>query len=143
MKYWIIFVLVLGSALVLSSGSSRLFAQACKDEETMVGDFKKAVADLVETVKKESLVDFERSYHQKSATTKMSLFSGFVEGTLNCLQTRAKDPNILKADADAAKSKIDTYAKLKDKIKQDRDALKAAQTEKEAKTVIEKLSYPK
>jgi hypothetical protein len=31
----------------------------------------------------------------------------------------------------------------KDEIKQDRDALKAAQTEKEAKAVIEEFSYTK
>jgi Na+-transporting NADH:ubiquinone oxidoreductase subunit NqrA len=143
MKCRILFALVLGSALVLSSGSPRLAAQVCHDEEDMVGVFKSSVADLVETVKKESFVDFEKAFHQKSAMTKLSLLGNFVEGLLNCLQKRANDPATLKEDADAAKAKIDLYSKLKDKIKRDRDALKAAQTEKEAKALIEKFAYSK
>ena len=64
-----------------------------------------------------------------------------VDGLLNCLQKRASDPTTLKEDADAAKGKIDVYNKLKEKIKQDRDALKAAQTEKDAKALIEKFAF--
>jgi Na+-transporting NADH:ubiquinone oxidoreductase subunit NqrA len=143
MKCWIVFGLVLGSAFVLLSGSPRVTAQVCHDEEDMVSVFKKAVADLVETVKKESLGDFEKAFHQKSTMTKMSLLSGFVEGLLSCLQKRANDPTTLKEDAAAAKAKIDTYNKLKAKIQQDRDALKAAHTEKEAKALIEKFAYTK
>jgi hypothetical protein len=47
-----------------------------------------------------------------------------------------------KEDADAAKRKIEAYSKLKDKIKQDRDAVKAEPTAKEAKALIEKIAYP-
>jgi len=143
MNPWPVIATALTSALLLASGPALLSAQVCQDEEVMVGDFTKALADLAETVKKESLADFEKFHHQRSAATKMSLLGGFVEGLLNCLQSHASDPATLKEDADAAKRKIEVYSKLKEKIKQDRDALKAAQTEKEAKTVIEKLSYPK
>jgi len=66
-----------------------------------------------------------------------------VNGLVNCLQKAANDPATLKEDADAAKGKIDAYNKLKDKIMQDRDALKAAQSEKEAKALIEKFAYSK
>jgi hypothetical protein len=141
MKHLTVFVLVLGSTLLLPSGSSQLSAQVCKDDEGMVADYKKAVVDLVETVNKESLVDFQRAYHQRSLTTKLTLYATMVDGLINCLQKRANDPTTLKPDADAAKAKIETYSKLKDKIKQDRDALKAAQTDKDAKTLIEKFSY--
>ena len=141
MKYWIVFALVLGSAFVLSSGSSRLYAQVCKDEEGMVADYKKTVTDLAQTVKKESLLDFEKAFHQKNVMTKMTLFASTVEGLLSCLQKRANDPATLKEDADAAKGKIGAYNKLRDKIKQDREALKAAQTEKEAKALIEKFDF--
>ena len=107
----------------------------------MVGVFKKAVADLVETAKKESLQDFEKKYHQKSATSKLSMLSGFTEGLLNCLRDRAKDPATPKEDAEAAKAKIEVYSKLKDQVKRDQEALKAAQTEKEAKALVEKFAF--
>jgi hypothetical protein len=142
MKCWIVFVFVLGSAFLLLSGRPQLSAQVCKDDEGMVADYRKTVTDLVETVKKESLLDFERAFHQKNITTKLTLFGSTVDGLINCLQKRANDPTTLKEDADAAKGKIDTYNKLKDKIKQDRDAVKAAQSGKEAKALIEKFAYP-
>jgi hypothetical protein len=143
MKCWIVFALVLGSTLLLPSGPAQLSAQVCKDEEGMVADYRKAVTDLVEIVKKESLLDFEKLFHQKNATTKLTLFGSMVNGMISCLQKTANDPATPKEDADAAKAKIDAYTKLKDKIMQDRDALKAAQSGKEAKALIEKLAYPK
>jgi hypothetical protein len=141
MKCWTIFALVLGSAFVLTLGSRQLSAQVCTDEEGMVTYYKKNATDLVEKVKKESLQDFAKAFHQKVMTTQLTLFSGTVDGLLNCLQKRANDPTTLKEDADAAKGKINTYNKLKDTIKQDRDTLKAVQTEKDAKAVIEKFAY--
>ena len=143
MKCWIVFALILGSILVVPFGPLQLSAQVCKDEEGMVADYTKSVAEMVETVKKESLVDFERAFHQKSATAKLGLLGSMVDGYISCLQKRASDPTTAKEDADAAKGKIDTYTKLKDKIMQDRDALKAAQTGKEAKALIEKFAYGK
>jgi hypothetical protein len=143
MKCRIVFALVLGSALLLPSGPAQLSAQVCKDEEGMVAEYRKTVTDLVETVRKESLLDFEKAYHQKNVMTKLMLFGNTVNGLISCLQKTANDPTALKEDADAAKGKIDVYNKLKDKIKQDRDALKAAQTDKEAKALIEKLVYTK
>jgi len=142
MKCWIVFALVLGSALVLPSGPPQLSAQVCKDEEGMAADYKKAVMEMVETVKKERLLDFEKAFHQKSVTNKLTFFGSMVDGYISCLQKRASDPTTPKEEADAAKGKIDAYSKLKDKIKQDRDAVKAAQTEKEAKALIEKIAYP-
>ena len=38
-------------------------AQACKDEASMVSESQKALADVLATVKKEALPDFERAYH--------------------------------------------------------------------------------
>ena len=141
MKFRIVFALVLGSAFVLPSGVPQLSAQVCKDEEGMVADYKKTVTDLVETVKKESLMDFQKAFHQRNVMSKMTFFGSVVDGMINCLQKRANDPSATKVDADAAKGKIDSYNKLKDKIKQNRDALKAAQSEKEAKALIEKFDF--
>jgi len=141
MKCWTVFALVLGSAFVLSLGSLQLSAQVCRDEEGMVTYYKKNVTDLVETIKKESLQDFEKAFHQKTMMTNLTLFGSMVDGLLNCLQKRANDPTTLKEDADAAKGKIDAYNKLKDKIKQNRDALKAVQTGKDGKALIEKFAF--
>jgi hypothetical protein len=141
MKCWTVFALVLGSAFVLSLALRQLSAQVCGDEEGMVNYYRKNVTDLVETVKKESLPDFEKAFHQKTIMTNLTLFGSMVDGLLNCLQKRANDPATLKEDADAAKGKIDVYNKLKDKIKQDRDALKAAQTGKDSKALIEKFTF--
>ena len=141
MKCWTVFALVLGSAFVLSLVSLRLSAQVCGDEEGMVNYYRKNATDLVETVKKESLQDFEKAFHQKTMMTNLTLFGSMVDGLLNCLQKRANDPATLKEDADAAKGKIDVYNKLKDKIKQDRETLKAAQTGKDAKALIEKFAF--
>jgi hypothetical protein len=107
----------------------------------MVDYYRKNVTDLAETVKKESLPDFEKAYHQKVMMTHLSLFGSTVDRFLDCLHKRASDPTTLKEDADAAKGKIDAYNKLKDKIKQDRDALKAVQTGKDAKALIEKFAF--
>jgi len=142
MKCWIVFALVLGGASILPSGLPQLFAQGCKDEEGMVADYKKAVTDMVETVKKESLQDFERAFHQKNVANKLTFFGSMVDGYISCLQKSASDPATPKEDADAAKRKIEAYSKLKDKIKQDRDAVKAEPTAKEAKALIEKIAYP-
>jgi len=141
MKCWIVSALVLGSAFVLPSGPRQLFAQVCKDEEGMVTEYKKTVTDLVETVKKESLLDFQKAFHQRNVMSKMTFFGSVVDGMINCLQKRANDPAAPKADSDAAKGKIDVYNKLKDTIKQNREALKAVQSEKEAKALIEKFTF--
>ena len=141
MKCWTVFALVLGSAFLLSLGSKPLSAQVCKGEEGMVAAYKSTVTDLVETVKKESLIDFQKAFHQKNVTTKLTLYGSTMNGLISCLQKAADDPATLKPDADAAKGRIDAYNKLKDKITQDRDALKAAKSDKEAKALIEKLVY--
>jgi hypothetical protein len=141
MKSRIVFALVLGSASLLPSGLPQIFAQGCKDEEGMVADDKKAVTDMVETVKKESLQDFEKTFHQKSVANKLTFFGSMVDGYISCLQKLASDPATPKEDADAARGKIDAYSKLKEKIKQDRDAVKGARTGKEAKAHIEKIAY--
>ena len=133
--------LVLGSACALLPGSLQISAQVCKDEEGMVTDYKQAVTELVATVKKESPVDFEKSFHQKTVMTKLTLLGSMVDGLVSCLEKRVGDPAILQEDSTAAKGKLVTYNKLKDTIKQDREALKAAQSGKEAKAVIEKFVF--
>jgi len=116
-----------------------LSAQACKDEESMVAFYKKDLAEMVETVKKESLPDFEKAYHQKSSLSKLTLYGLNVDTLLSCLDKAAQDTTATKEQVEAYKAKHETNAKLKGKIQQDGNKLKAAEAPKEAKALIEKF----
>jgi len=134
---WVLFLL--GATLGFFHGPRQLFAQACKDEEGMVADRKKAMSDLVVTVQKESLPDFQKAFHQKGTLTKLTLYSTMVDGLLSCLDKAAQDTTALKEQVDAYKAKREAYAKLKDKIQNERNALKSAGAPKDAKALIEKF----
>jgi hypothetical protein len=131
--------LVVGAILVLSFGPQQLRAQACKDEEGMVTEWKKTLGDLVATVKKESLTDFEKAFHQKASLNKLTFYGSSVDGVLACLDKAAQDPATPKEDADGYKAKRATYAKLKEKLQEDRSALKSTGAPKEAKELIAKF----
>jgi hypothetical protein len=133
--------LLIGLALGILLWPQPLSAQACKDEESMVDFYKKDLAELVGTVRKESLADFEKAYHQRSSLTKLSLYGSTVDSLLNCLDKAGQDPTATKEEVDAYKTKRETYAKLKAKIQQNRDALKATEAPKDAKALIEKFDF--
>jgi hypothetical protein len=114
-----------------------LFAQACQDEEEMSKSTLKDVTDLVGTVKKESLEDFEKSYHQKSYLSKAAFSVSMITGLVACLDKAAQDSTATKEQADTYKAKREGYAKLKGKIEQSRNAVKSAE-QKDAKALIEK-----
>lgn len=114
-------------------------AQACKDEQAMKDESKKALAELVSTVKQESLPDFERNYHQKNAVNKLNFFGMAVQGLLDCLEKAQQDPAASKEAVAESKAQYETYAKLKEKVQHDMDALKAMTASKDAKPFIEKL----
>ena len=65
--------LLLGAGVGLLLGPQHAFAQACKDEVSMVDGSKQAVMEFTATVKKESLADFTTMDHQKSAVNKLGL----------------------------------------------------------------------
>jgi hypothetical protein len=123
----------------LTAWPHKAAAQACKDEESMVEESKKALAQLIVTVKQESLPDFDRAYHQKSAVNKLNFLGIAVDSLLACLQKVGQDSSAAKDVVEAAKAKHETYAKLKAKIQQDRDTLKALTNSKDAKAYVEKL----
>ena len=116
-----------------------LFAQACQDDEEMSKTTLKDITDLVGTVKKESLGDFERAYHQKSYLSKAGFCLSVIGGLVGCLDKAAQDATATKEQVDAYKAKRESYAKLKDKIEQSRNAVKAAE-QKDAKALIEKAA---
>jgi len=134
---WI--ALLMGIGLGLIVGPHFAAAQSCKDEQSMVDESRKLLAEEISTVKQESLPDFEKSYHQKSVVNKLSFFGVAVDSLLTCEEKAEQDTSASKEVTEAAKTKHDTYAKLKDRIQHDHDALKALTVPKDAKQYVEKL----
>ena len=132
-------VLLLGACLGFFLAPRPLAAQACKDEEGMVTDYKKDMGDLLTTVRKESLSDVERAYHQKSSAAKLTFYSSIVDSLVECLDKAAQDPATPKEQLDGLKARHDSFAKLKETIQHDRAGLKAAQEPKDAKALIAKF----
>ena len=133
---------IIGTVLLVGGlagclGQRTLFAQACQDDEEMSKTTLKDVTDLVGTIKKENLGDFEKAYHQKSYVSKAGFSLTVIAGLVSCLDKAAQDSTASKEQADAYKAKRDSYAKLKEKIEQSRSAVKSAE-QKDAKALIER-----
>lgn len=105
----------------------------------MSNESKKALAEFVETVKKESLGDFQKAYHRQSSLNKLNFSLTSVNGLLSCLDKALQDTTATKEDLDAYKAKREAYAKRKEGIERDRKALKDATDVKEAKALVEKF----
>ena len=131
--------LLLGAGVGLFLAPHQALAQACKDEVSMVEASKQALLELTETVKKESLQDFERLNHQKSVVNKLSVHDSMLGGLVSCLDNAAKDTTATKEQAEAARTEHDAAAKLQEKIQHARTAIKDAHAPKEAKALTEKL----
>lgn len=137
----------IGIVLLIGITPTALFGQrtrapapeACQDEAAMLGEATKTVTDLVEAVKKESLQDFQKAYHQKSCLSKLTFCVSAVSGLVSCLEKAAEDTLATKQQVADYKAKRERYSKLQDRITQDRNALKATEVAKEAKVLIEKL----
>ena len=137
-KVWEITLLV-AAGVGLLLGPPPVWAQACKDETSMVEGSKQALTEFMETVKKEILADFETMNHQKSAENRLGLHSDMLGELASCLDKAAQDATATKEAAAAAKAQHDAMVKLQDKVKQQQGAIKDAKTSKEAKALIEKL----
>lgn len=120
-----------------------LLAQGCDEDEAMVEGYIKDLGELVGTTQKESLAEFERSYHQRTCLTKLSLSLGVVKELESCLDKAGQDPAATKDQADGDKAKHEKYAKLQGKIEQNQKDLKAAEESKAAKTLISKFDFAK
>jgi hypothetical protein len=105
----------------------------------MVDASKQTLVELTETVKKESLSDFESLNHQKSAVNKLTIHDSMLGELVRCLEKAAQDPAAPKQAVEAAKAQHDAAAKLLEKIQHEQAAIKDAQASKDAKALIEKL----
>jgi hypothetical protein len=131
--------LLAGAGIGLFLAPHQVLAQACQDETSMVETSKQALIGLTETVKKESLQDFQRLNHQKSLVNKLAVHDSMLGGLVSCLDTAAQDTTAPKEQAEAAKAQHDAAAKLQEKIQHARAAIKDAHSPKEAKALTEKL----
>ena len=127
------------AVLVNAHAPQALFAQACKDEQAMIDEFKQALVTTVDAVKKESLDNFERAFHQKSCLTKLTLAINAMDEVLSCLDKASQDASATKEQVTAYKAQKDSDAKLKEKLTQYKSQLKAIEAPKDAKALIEKF----
>lgn len=141
MQRAITMVVILGAMGSCFFSPVRLAAQQCQDEEAVVVDYTKSLTKLVETTRKEGLPEFEKSYHQKACLTKLTLCLGMIDELDGCLEKASVDTTATKDQVEAYKAKRATYAKLKDKVEEDKKALKALEDSKAAKTLMEKFDF--
>jgi hypothetical protein len=132
---------LMGMLCAMALSASRLRAQGCDDDEAMVSSYIKDLEGLVDTARKESLEQFEKSYNQRTCLTKLSLSMAMVKESEDCFDKAAHDPAATKEQASSNQSKHDKYAKLQGKIEQDQKVLKAATEPKNAKAAIEKFDF--
>jgi hypothetical protein len=132
-------ILLIGACVWLLSGPQRAFAQACKDEASMVEGSKQGLSELIQAVKNEGLPDFQRLNHQKSAVNKLSLHVSMMGELVSCLEKAAQDTTASKEQVEVAKTQRDAAAKLQEKIRHELDAIKDAKVPKEAKALLEKV----
>ena len=137
MKTGIVLFLFLAGALSGLAEDKKSTSQACADEETMVTDYQKGISDLVGTVHKEKLEEFERAFHRKSCLNKLNLCEGILDTATACFDDSIKNSSTSKADAESYRAKRDAYAKLKARLIQYRDSLKTKEEDKAAKALIE------
>jgi hypothetical protein len=139
MKRRILTIILTGPLLFGLPILQSLHSQTCSDDEGMVKSYVLSLADLVGTVKKESLSDFTKDYHQQSCLTRLTLSLGIIDSLIDCLTKAAKDPAATQDQVAEVKGKLEKYAKLKSVLEQDRNTLKAAKDTKTAKSIIEKF----
>ena len=127
------------AVLVNTLAPQPLFAQACKDEQAMIDELKQGLVSTVDAVKKESLDNFEKAFHQKSCLSKLTVAINAMDEVMSCLDKASQDASATKEQAAAYKAQRDSDAKLKEKLTQYKSQLKAIEAPKEAKALIEKF----
>lgn len=115
--------------------------ESCKDPETVVTAVQQDLAETVNTVKKESLDDFEREFHQQASMSKLSIYLQTVSDVLSCFEKASHDPQTSKSQQDEIQRKQSAYKKLQTTAQADLQALKTVKEPKDAKADIEKFDF--
>ncbi|MGH9397365.1 MAG: hypothetical protein ACRD18_11020 [Terriglobia bacterium] len=147
MKKLIILAALLGVGLGRSFAFPSLQSQAatapkaCQDLATVVSSVEKDLSGTVATVKKESLDDFVRQFHQQVVGSRLSTCLIMTNQLLDCLDKAAKDPATAKTDVDSIKTSQDAYTKLKNTLQQYAQTLKNVKDPKTAKSDVENFDF--
>jgi hypothetical protein len=149
MRRTVVVVITLGVCLLAcvclpafqGQSQSQSQAPACVAEESVVVAIKADLADTVSTIKKESLDNFEKQFHQQACMSKLSICLSSVDELVGCLDKATHDAGAGKQQIATCKAKEDTYTKLKSALQQDIAQLKAAKDPKTAKSDIEQFDF--
>lgn len=131
----------LPGALAFAQAQTAPPAKACQEDETVVASVLTHLNDTVGTVKKESLDDFVRQYHQQVVSSRLSTSIVMTNILLDCLDKAAKDPSTPKSNLASIKASQDAYTKLKNAMQQDVDTLKTTKDPKTAKDDISNYNF--
>ena len=112
----------------------QLAAQSCGDDQAAADGEVKAAADMVDAVKKESQVDFEAKFHQKSCLNTLTFALSALNEAIACYDKAG--PAAGAPAAAGQTSPRDSDSKLKERITQYRNDLKSADDPKKAKALI-------
>ncbi len=136
-----ILIVILAASFLFGLSIQPFFGQTCNDDEGMVKSYLLGINNLISSVKKENLSDFEKDYHEQSCLTRLTLSLSVVNMLINCLDKSAQSTTATKEQVTAIKSKLQTYVKLKSALEHDRATLKAAKDAKTAKSIIEDFTF--
>lgn len=115
--------------------------ESCKDPEAVVTAVQQDLAATVNTVKKESLDDFEREFHQQASMSKLSIYLQTVGDVLSCFEKASQDPQVSQSQRDEIQRKQSAYKKLQTTAQADLQDLKTAKEPKAAKADVEKFDF--
>ncbi|HEX5482683.1 MAG TPA: hypothetical protein VFZ08_08670 [Terriglobia bacterium] len=115
--------------------------ESCKDPEAVVTAVQQDLAATVSAVKKESLDDFEREFHQQASMSKLSIYLRTVSDVLSCFEKASQDPQVSQSQRAEIQRKQSTYKKLQTTAQADLQELKTAKEPKVAKADVEKFDF--
>lgn len=133
--------LAAAAAFAVPQAETTAPTKACQPDETVVGSVMKDVTTTIATVKKESLDDFQRLFHQQVVGSRLSTTLLMTNMLLDCLDKAAKDPSTPKSDLASIQTSQKSYTQLKTAIQQDIAKVKSTKDPKAAKSEIETFSF--
>jgi hypothetical protein len=136
MKKGVFLFLIVAAAAASPADDKKSQEEVCTDEEAMVASYRTSLADLIATVQKENLAEFERAFHRRSCLSKLGLCEGILDAANACYDEALKKPSMPKATLEACRAKREAFAKLKEKLVRYREALKEKEDDKSAKALI-------
>ncbi len=147
MKYFLVVALILTTAGVGIAKKKKKKSDEppppppCIEEEGIIQSYRQQLIDLVAKVKSESLGEFERNYHQKTAENFLTFWSSNLDVILECYQKALEDPLTTKEIKAEVEPKLESSTGQVEQLKAKKEALKKARRPRNAKAVIEEFDF--